>query len=160
MFFPVFCFVKIPLLGVQFDVSSGCQYSGPRPPTHWREILDSIESTRFCIPRVQIDHAAPENRRGLKAFGWPCKGLWFASGTPCNGISHPNGPACHMCSLAGKRLGEALGVMIGAGVELVAVWRFPTAWVPPVIIHFKEIFPHKPSIYWGTTHFRKPPFVT
>ena len=34
--------------------------------------------------------------------------------------------------------------------------RFPKIGVPPVIIHFRGIFPHKPSSYWGTPIYGKP----
>ena len=31
------------------------------------------------------------------------------------------------------------------------IWWFLEIGVPPVIIHFRRVFPHKPSNYWGTS---------
>ena len=40
-------------------------------------------------------------------------------------------------------------------------WNMGLSWVigvPSVLIHLSRICPYKPSSYWGTPHFRKPPY--
>ena len=37
------------------------------------------------------------------------------------------------------------------------IWGFPEMGVPLVIIHFRRIFPSKPSSYWGTPIIGNPP---